>query len=61
MFHDEKIVVTGQLCSNLKFPLTLGLSSGNTEIFSIDIDSLTGYLYMAGTTTATELLASGAT
>ena len=50
-----------QTCSNLKFPLTLGFPSGETEIFTIDQDSLTGYLYIGGTSTATELRAAGAT
>ena len=49
-----------QTCSNLKFPLTLGLSSGETEIFAIDQDSLAGYLYIAGTTTTPELKVSDA-
>jgi len=34
------------------FPLIFGFSSGETEIFSIDQDGSTGYLYLAGTTTA---------
>ena len=56
----ENIGVIAQTCSNLKFPLTFGFSSGETEIISIDQDSLTGYIYIAGTSTATELLVSGA-
>ena len=52
--------VFAQTCSNLKFPLTLGYTSGETEIISIDQDSFTGYLYIGGTTTATELKVSGA-
>ena len=43
------------------FPLALGFNSGETEIFSIDQDSSTGYIYLAGTSTATELKVSGAT
>ena len=41
--------------------MTFGFSSGETEIISIDQDSSTGFIYIAGTTTATELLVSGAT
>ena len=41
------------------FPLALGFSSGETEIFSMDQDSSTGYIYLAGTTTATELKVYG--
>ena len=58
---DAKNVAFAQTCSNLKFPLTLGFPSGETEIMSIDQDSLTGYLYIGGTSTATELKVSGAT
>ena len=54
------MIAFAQTCSNLKFPLTLGFSSGETEIISIDHDSLTGYIYIAGTSTATELKVSGA-
>ena len=50
-----------QTCSNLKFPLTFGFTSGETEIISIDHEYSTGNLYISGTTTAIELLASGAT
>ena len=57
---DEKNTAFAQTCSNLKFPLTLGFPSGETEIMSIDQDSLTGYLYIGGTSTATELRAAGA-
>ena len=39
----------------MKFPLTLGFDSGETEIFSVDQDPLTGYVYIGGTTTAIEL------
>ena len=49
-----------QKYSNLNFPLTFGFSSGETEIFSLDQDSSTGFLYMAGTTTSAELKISGA-
>ena len=59
--YDEKNTAFAQTCSNLKFPLTLGFTSGETEIMSIDQDSLTGYLYIGGTSTATELRAAGAT
>ena len=41
--------------------MTFGFSSGESEIISIDQDSSTGFIYIAGTTTATELLVSGAT
>jgi len=41
--------------------LTFGFSSGETEIFSIDIDNSTSYIFIAGTTTSTELKVSGAT
>ena len=41
--------------------MTFGFRSGETEIFSLDHDSFTGFLYIAGTTTSTELKASGAT
>ena len=58
---DANYDVVAQSCSNLKFPLTLGFSSGETEIISIDQDSLTGYLYIGGTSTATELRAAGST
>ena len=58
---DTKNAAFASSCSNLKFPLTLGFSSGETEIISIDQDSLTGYLYIGGTSTATELRAAGAT
>ena len=40
--------------------MTFGFSSGETEIFSLDQDSSTGFLYIAGTTTSTELKISGA-
>ncbi len=58
---DTNNAAFAQTCSNLKFPLTLGFASGETEIMSIDQDSLTGYLYIGGTSTATELRAVGAT
>ena len=41
--------------------MTFGFSSGETEIFSVDQDSITGFLYIAGTTTSIELKVSGAT
>ena len=46
---------------NLKFPLTLGFSSGETGIIYIDQETLTGFIYIAGAMTATELLVSNAT
>ena len=49
-----------QSCSNLKFPLTLGFNSGETEIISIDQDSATGNLFISGVSTATEIKAAGA-
>jgi hypothetical protein len=55
------IFASAQTCSDLKFPLTFGFSSGETDIISIDQDSLTGFIYISGTTTASELLVSGAT
>ena len=58
---DPNNSTIAQSCSNLKFPLTLGFTSGETEIVSIDQDSVTGNLYISGTTTATELKVSGAT
>ncbi len=58
---DGKNAAFAQTCSNIKYPLTLGFSSGETEIMSIDQDSLTGYIYIGGTSTATELRAAGAT
>ena len=33
---DENNYILAQSCSNLKFPLTFGFSSGETEIISID-------------------------
>ncbi len=57
---DAKNAAFAQTCSNLKFPLTLGFPSGETEIMSIDQDSLTGYIYIGGTSNATELRAAGA-
>jgi hypothetical protein len=41
--------------------LTFGFNSGETEIFAIDQDSLTNFIFIAGTTSATELLVTGAT
>ena len=62
IFQDyEKISVFTQSCSNLKFPLTLGFPSGETEIISIDQDSSTSFIYITGTTTTTELLVPGST
>ena len=59
--NDANNSANAQSCSNLKFPITLGFSSGETEIISIDQDSSTGFLYIAGTTTTTELKVPGAT
>ncbi len=58
---DAKNTAFAQTCSYIKYPLTLGFSSGETEIISIDQDSLTGYLYISGISSATELKAAGAT
>ena len=58
---DAKNYTFAQSCSKLKFPLTFGFNSGETEIVSIDQDSATGNLYISGTTTTTELKVSGAT
>ena len=41
------------------FPLTFCFNSGETEIIFIDQDSLTGFLYIADTTSSKELLVSG--
>jgi hypothetical protein len=60
LIDDAKNAAFAQTCSNLKFPLTLGFISGETEIMSIDQDSLTGYLYIGATSTATELRVAGA-
>ena len=38
----------------------MGFDSGDTDIKLIDQDPLTGYIYMVGTTTATELKVPGA-
>ena len=54
------IFVFAQTCSNLKFPITLGFTSGETIILQIDQDSFDGYIYVAGTSTATELKVPGA-
>ena len=58
--ETTNIVVFAQTCSNPKFPLTLRFSSGETEIFSMDQDFSTENIYIAGITTAKELLLSGA-
>lgn len=56
MLQDyANIDVFAQTCSNLKLPLTLKFSFEEAEIFSSDQDSSTGFLYIGGTTTATEL------
>ncbi len=43
-----------------KVPINFKFISGETEIISIDQDSLAGYLYIGSTSTATELKAAGA-
>ncbi len=55
------IGVLAEICSSKMFPLIFGFNSGETEIFSVDHDSSTGFLYLAGTSTASELKASGST
>ena len=40
--------------------MTLGYESGETEIFSVDHDASTGFLYIGGTSSAKELKVSGA-
>ena len=55
--HD---FVQGYDCFRQRFPLAIGFDSGNTDIKFIDQDPTTGYLYMVGITTATELKVSGA-
>ena len=52
--------VKAQECSDRKFPLILRFNTGDTEILSIDQDPKTGFIYIAGTTTAVELRVSGA-
>ena len=56
----QNIFVFAQTCSNLKFPVTLGYDSGETEIFSVDLDASTGFIYLGGTSTAKELTVPGA-
>ena len=61
IFRDyAKIGVSTQTCSNLKFPVTLGYESGETEIFSVDLDASTGFLFLGGTSTAKEIKVSEA-
>ena len=56
----QNIFIFAQTCSNLKFPVTLGYDSGETEIFSVDLDASTGFIYLGGTSTAKELTVPGA-
>ena len=56
----SNIFVFAQTCPNLKFPVTLGYDSGETEIFSVDLDASTGFIYLGGTSTAKELKYPGA-
>jgi hypothetical protein len=58
--ESENFVVFAQTCANPKFPLPLGLTSGDTEIFAIDQDSSSKSIFIVGTTTATQLTVSGA-
>ena len=60
-YFDIHEIVQGYDCFRQQFPLILGFDSGDTDIKFIDRDPLTGYLYMVGTTNATELKVSGAT
>ncbi len=57
--EPTKIAALAQSCSNLKFPLTLGFNSGETEIISIDQDITTGNLFISGVSTAREIKAAG--
>ena len=43
----KSISVFALTCPNLKFPLTFGFISGETEIISIDQDSSTENIYIA--------------
>ena len=43
----------------MRFPITLGFDTGDTEIVTMDGDTA-GNLYMAGITKATELIVTGA-
>ena len=63
IYHASKIKIfaSPQNFLNLKFPLTLGFSSRETGIISIDQETLTGFIYIAGAMTATELLVFNAT
>ena len=51
--------VYGFDCLRMRFPLTLGFETGDTEIVGMDGDAA-GNLYMAGITKATELIVTGA-
>ena len=55
--HDG---VYGYDCFKQQFPLIIGFDSGDTDIKFIDQDPLTGYIFMVGTTTATEFKVPGA-
>ena len=46
-------------CLRMRFPFIIGFDTGDTEIVDMDGDN-GGNLYMAGTTTATELIVAGA-
>ena len=43
----------------MRFPITLGFDTGDTEIIAMDGD-VAGNIYMAGITKATELIVTGA-
>ena len=58
--ESAMIVVSTTTDESPKFPLILGFETGETEIFSIDQDSSTGGVFIAGTTTAKEYLIPGA-
>ena len=51
--------VYGFDCLRMRFPITLGFDTGDTEIVTMDGDTA-GNLYMAGITKATELIVTGA-
>ena len=55
-----KQFVKGYDCFRQRFPQIIGYDSGDTEIISTDQDPSTGYFFMIGTTSATELLVTGA-
>ena len=51
--------VYGFDCLRMRFPISLGFDTGDTEIVAMDGDTA-GNLYMAGITKATELIVTGA-